>query len=637
MKLIISMAWSLATVAVAVVGLQGVPSSTVASTVESDIVPLPPTRVLDTRSGLGVAAPGPVVAASPIDVALAGIGPIPAAGVDAAVLNLTATGATAGTFVSVWPSGDTQPNASVLNVVPNQAFANLVVAKLGTDGQVSIANGLGSVHVIGDVVGWVPTGSAMVSVTPNRLLDTRVGTGVAVAGQVGPGQTVDLDVLGRAGVPTSGVDAVWLNVTATAATASSFVTVWPAGSQRPTASALNVSSPRPVPNLVLARVGSNGRVSMYNDTGSVHLIADIVAYVGAASSVVSLTPGRIVDSRQGVGVRPGRIGPGESVTFDAIGVGGVPSAGVDAVIINIAAVAPSGRSFVTAWPGGQPRPTASVLNTAAAVTVANLAIVPVGTDGTVSLYNDVGDLHLLADVVGYVAGPDVVTDPPARVERYRAGASIYAGAYRITYDMSGQETSRIETSHDELVNVIGVHASNTTTESGFLVMDRNVEPEDHIEATGPYVDPVSINRSMTASVLAGGVLAAARATIGLDVDVTDESMVITGHTRAGADLDGVEDRTPTLNTGGLVGFSANGSVEVSIDEPMMLTVSPSCPTIGAPFSVRGPDGLFLGDAAGCIDPMLLEPGHHVVQYGSGNKRYEEVSVEQDIVFRLVSV
>jgi len=356
--------------------------------------------------------------------------------------------------------------------------------------------------------------------------------------------------------------------------------------------------------------------------------------------VEPLTPSRIVDTRQGTGVRAGRVGAGETVTFGALDVGGVPASGVSAVIVNVTAAGPSDRSFMTVWPGGGTQPTASTLNTAPGVTVANLALVPVGIDGTVSVYNDLGDLHLLIDVVGYVAAPSSPpVDPAAEVVLWAASAGINALAYRVTFDaQSGEETSRIVREHDELWSLRGDRSMNTTTQNGFRVLNRNVEDDDHIEVITPYREPISIVRSMTESVLAGGVLTAATATVGLDVDVTDLSMVITGRAIRGGDIDGAQDRTPTLNADGLTGFEASGFVRVRVSVPMMLTVSQECPTFGGPYEVRPATGQPLGDANGCIiNPVLLEPADYFFHFGNGSKVYEEVNLVQNIIFTLTAV
>ena len=107
---------------------------------------------------------------------------------------------------------------------------------------------------------------------PSRILDTRSGVGAA-ATPVGPGGVVTLDVTGRGGVPEAGVGAVALNVTAVGATAPTFVTVWPRGAVRPVASSLNLVRGETSPNLVVAKVGRDGGVELFNNKGTVHLLA----------------------------------------------------------------------------------------------------------------------------------------------------------------------------------------------------------------------------------------------------------------------------------------------------------------------------------------------------------------------------
>src|SRR4249920_1683610 len=80
-----------------------------------------------------------------------------------------------------------------------------------------------------------------VSLSPTRILDTRIGLGAA-PGVVPQGQSIDVQVTGgSSGVP-AGATAVAFNLTATDAVAPGFVTAWPAGSPRPTVSNINLPS-----------------------------------------------------------------------------------------------------------------------------------------------------------------------------------------------------------------------------------------------------------------------------------------------------------------------------------------------------------------------------------------------------------
>jgi hypothetical protein len=124
----------------------------------------------------------------------------------------------------------------------------------------------------------VSTAGGFASLAPSRLLDTRIGVGAPTA-PVGAGGTVALQVTGRGGVPVSGVSAVVVNVTVTAPTSFGYVTAYGDGTARPTASNLNFVAGQTVPNLVIAPVGTNGKVALYNGSGgTAHLIADVAGW-----------------------------------------------------------------------------------------------------------------------------------------------------------------------------------------------------------------------------------------------------------------------------------------------------------------------------------------------------------------------
>src|SRR5206468_3179312 len=115
-----------------------------------------------------------------------------------------------------------------------------------------------------DVVGWfASTTTSFTPLTPARILDTRTGVGAPVA-KVGT-TNINVAVTGVGGVPASGVGAVVLNVTVTNPTAPSWLTVFPAGQPLPVASNLNFVAGQTVPNLVVAKVGANGMVTINNN------------------------------------------------------------------------------------------------------------------------------------------------------------------------------------------------------------------------------------------------------------------------------------------------------------------------------------------------------------------------------------
>lgn len=367
-----------------------------------------PARILDTRSTTAVGT------AASISVQVTGRGGVPATGVLAVVMNVTAAAPTAGGYLSVWPTGEAQPEVSSLNFVPGQTVPNLVTVKVGATGAVSIFNAAGQTHVLADVVGYYDDASAAGGgwynpLTPARLLDTRA------TGPVGANSSISLPVAGRGGVPASGVQAVVLNVTAVDPTGSGFVTVWPGGA-RPNASSLNFSAGQTIANLVIVGVNS-GSVSLYNETGNTNLVADVVGWfdvTGAQGLVFTpITPARAVDTRGGepVGQDQGPYAP-------PVAVIPVNRNLVRAVVMNVTATQTTADSYFTVYPpltvapSGTPRPDASNLNWKAGQTVPNAVMSGVspsnvaGLDaGLVTVYNRFGQAHLLIDVVGYFTAP----------------------------------------------------------------------------------------------------------------------------------------------------------------------------------------------------------------------------------------
>ncbi|HJV09215.1 MAG TPA: hypothetical protein VJ653_06020, partial [Acidimicrobiales bacterium] len=323
---------------------------------------------------------------------------------------------TTASFLTAWPAGLPLPLAANLNYVAGQTVPNLVTVKVGAGGQVSLYNNAGSTHVVADVAGWygevgATSGSRFTSLAPARILDTRDGTGTQLpqncpgVPRLCPGGSVDIQVTGLGGVPTTGVDAVVLNVTVTQPTATSFLTAWPAGADKPWAANLNYVAGQTVPNLVVVKVGAGGKISLYNDAGSTHVVADVTGWFGAdgvpgAAGYTSLVPARILDTRFAVGA-PGVLGQGSTLDLQMTGRGGVPASGVSAVVLNVTVTQPTAPSFLTAWPTGSPFPLAANLNYVANLTVPNLVVVKVGTGGKVSLYNDAGSTHVVADVAGW--------------------------------------------------------------------------------------------------------------------------------------------------------------------------------------------------------------------------------------------
>lgn len=383
----------------------------------SGLQPLTPARILDTRPGTQTidgrfVGTGAVGAASSLDVEVTGRGGVPTSGVAAVVLNVTAAAPTATTYVTVWPTGTARPNASTLNATAGNTVANSIVVGVGADGKVSLYNDAGDTFLILDVSGWFAVGGGFTPTVPARLLDTRSGASTidgvyAGIGALGANSAIAVQVAGRGGVPAQGVAAVALNVTTTEPSATSYVTIWPSGAARPNASNLNMVAGATVANLVVVGVGGGGEVSLYNESGSTHLIVDVVGWFTATGSFQPITPARVADFRASGTTVDGQfrgdavLAPGESRPIRLAGRAGLPAAAVSAVVLNVTITEPTATSYLTVWPGGQPRPNASNLNVRAGQTVANAVVVKVGANGEIDVFNESGQSRLIIDVLGW--------------------------------------------------------------------------------------------------------------------------------------------------------------------------------------------------------------------------------------------
>lgn len=364
----------------------------------SQFTAVAPTRLLDTRTGVKPAAD------SATNLQVTGVAGVPA-NATAIVLNTTATEATAAGFVTVYPTGETRPVVSNLNLTTGQTQANLVSVKVGTGGSVSMYTQSGT-HLVVDVFGYYApaTGTAgrFTSLTPARLIDTRNAV------KVGAGSSVGVPVLGQGGVPAAGVSAVLVNVAATDATAAGFITVHASGTLRPATSNVNLARVNgTASNLAIVPVGADGAITVFSQNGA-QIVVDVAGWYGDASAkggysglFVAVSPSRVLDTRSGLGVPAGAVAIQGSIDVTLTGVGGVPAFGASAALISVTAVDVTRAGFVTVYPTGSPLTVVSSLNAdIAGQTTPNLVSAKFGTAGKVTLYSFAGG-HLLADVAGW--------------------------------------------------------------------------------------------------------------------------------------------------------------------------------------------------------------------------------------------
>ena len=315
-------------------------------------------------------------------------------------LNVTAIGATAPSFLTIFPAGGTMPTASNLNYTKGQVVPNLVTTKVGTGGKITVFASGGCPNVAVDVTGYytagAPAAGGFVGLTPNRVLDTRrAGQGPCIAG------ARNVTVAPSTGVPADAA-AVALNVTVVQPASPGYATVYPAGNPRPTASNLNYTKGQVVPNHVTAKVGTGGNITVFTSGGCPHVVVDVAGYyttgVPGEGGFVGVNPSRVLDTR--------RAGQGPCIA-GARNVTVAPTAGVPAnaaaAVLNVTIVEPASPGYATVYPQGVPRPTASNLNYSKGQVVPNAVITGVN-GGQVTVFTSGGCPHVVVDVVGYHKG-----------------------------------------------------------------------------------------------------------------------------------------------------------------------------------------------------------------------------------------
>ena len=319
--------------------------------------------------------------------------------VSAVAVTVTATGSVGAGYVTVFPSGQTQPDTSTLNLVAGDDASNSTIVAVGTAGSIDVFASVAT-DLIVDVTGLFNTADTTSSgrfqqTVPSRLLDTRA---TSPAG-LDPGASVTVPL--PAGV-ASDASAVAVNVTSVGAVRRGFLTGYAAGAAPAATSFLNpdgTGSARAAS--VILPVSANG-LTIASSAGG-HVIVDLVGWftgVSAASSssglFVAVAPTRLLDTRSDLP----RVWPGGTREVAA------PVAGAAAVVTNVTSVEADGVGFVTAYPAGTALPPTSSLNAAHRnATTPNLAITSVSTRGT-AYYASRGT-DLVVDLTGYFTGAPV--------------------------------------------------------------------------------------------------------------------------------------------------------------------------------------------------------------------------------------
>lgn len=240
--------------------------------------------------------------------------------------------------------------------------------------------------------------------TNAALLDTRSGVG-GRTGVVGGAGVVTFPVLGVGGIPTSGVSAVLMRLVTTNGTATTYLRAYPDGTTPNVVSNVNVVAGEQVSNTAVVRPGSNGRIAVYNSTGSTHIIATAQGYfrsaTGGGGGFVPVSEDKLVDTRDGVGTTKAKLAANGSRTVTLTGT--VIPAGAKAVLANVIAVNTTTSGWLGVAPAGGAAPSHSALNFWPSGHHSHVVSLPLSTAGQVTFVNhSTGAVDLVVAPYGYV-------------------------------------------------------------------------------------------------------------------------------------------------------------------------------------------------------------------------------------------
>lgn len=237
---------------------------------------------------------------------------------------------------------------------------------------------------------------------------TPVRTTVSPSATVKAGGTVSAVVTGIGAVPKTGVSAVVVNISVSAATANSYLIAYPSYSStpKPTSKAISFGPGRNTSQTLTIKPSTTGSIALVNAAGSAKVTIDVVGYytdgrlARANRLTLAPTPTRIWSTY----TQKSPILAGQTRSFQVTGLGGVPT-NAKAVVLNVTSFGATADGPMMVFARGAARPSYASLWNRKAKTVSNLVTVPIGSYGGVSVYNPIGSAHVSLDVVGwYVAG-----------------------------------------------------------------------------------------------------------------------------------------------------------------------------------------------------------------------------------------
>jgi hypothetical protein len=418
----------------------------VAQSAPLHFIPVTPCRVVDTRDADGIFGGPALQGGTSRDF------PIPQSACNvpstAAAYSLNVTVVPQGTlgYLTVWPSGQSQPLVSTLNSLDGRIKANAAIVPAGDapHNEAISVFATDTTDVVLDINGYFvpatdPSALEFYPVTPCRLVDTRNPMGQLDGPSMAEGETRDFPLLSRSCNIPNTAQAYSLNFTVVPNSTLGYLTTWPMGQAQPLVSTLNDLTGTIVANAAIVPAGTGGDINVFV-TDATDVVIDVNGYFAPANaggqSLYTVAPCRVLDTRKTTGAFSGTLAPPVDVVNSPCGI---PNA-AQAYVSNATVVPPDALGYLSLWPDTETQPLVSTLNALDGAITSNMAIVP-----TVNRLIDAfaaGTSQLVLDISSYFAP---VNGLPAPAISSLSPASTVAGTASLTAMINGNNFSTAST------------------------------------------------------------------------------------------------------------------------------------------------------------------------------------------------
>ncbi|MEU1677528.1 trypsin-like serine protease [Micromonospora zamorensis] len=310
----------------------------------------PAGALLDTRSGVGTTA-GPRTGAVTTDFQALGVAGVPATGVTAVLVDVTAIRPTTAAYLTVFPQGSPRPATSSLNASPGETISTTQVVKVGPDGRLSVYHQGGSTNVLVDVRGYFTNsgGGGLVAVPHTRVVDTRNGTGTTT-GTIPTNGSRTFTLTG--GVIPAGASNALLDVAVVDAVSGGYLNAYATGGAADPTSVMDYAGGVTSQGLSV-KLSSAGQVTFVNRGPAVHLVISLEGYIAASPAEgadLRLTQAiQVVDTRANGGAPLKTKG---ELFLNLTGANGIPLNAMDGALISVTTISPTTNGYLTVEPDG---------------------------------------------------------------------------------------------------------------------------------------------------------------------------------------------------------------------------------------------------------------------------------------------